>query len=195
MGRVRAAQAVVLSQARTDPRLHDIGLAAVANGASATDTLAAMRDEAVQPHWRQLGVLLADGSAALHTGASCVEHTGERIGDGCLALGNALSNDEVVSAMVAQFEQDARAALADRLIDALDAGLAAGGETDPLRSASLLVFADQAFAFADLRIDDDPAPVAILRALWREWAPKAEGYIARTLDPDNAPSSSVLEAR
>ena len=195
VGRVRAGQAVALSQACTDPRLHEVGLAAVADGKTARDAVAAMREAAVQPHWRQFSILRADGSLAFHTGDQCVAHTGEQGGQRCLALGNALRNDDVVPAMVMGFEQAEDDEFAARLLKALESGLTAGGETDPLRSASLLIYGEHSFALADLRVDDDPAPIARLRELWTEWAPKAEGYAVRILDPDNAPSSTDLEAR
>ena len=193
VGSVLAGRAVAFSQARTDPRLHAVGLDAVANGADASAAVAAMREAAVQPHWRQLGVLLADGSCAFSTGDSCLAYAGAAAGTNCLALGNAIRGAEVLDAMVTEFERTPDDTLAERLIAALEAGLDAGGEHDPLRSSSLLVYAEHAFPYAGLRVDDSETPISDLGALWRAWAPKADGYTARTLDPDNAPDSSTLE--
>lgn len=195
VGQARAGLAVALSQARTDPRLHGIGLDAVANGADAAQAAAAMGDAAVQPRWRQLGILLANGTGAFSTGASCFPYAGGRVGTHCLALGNGICGSEVLAAMADGFEHTPADPLADRLLDALAAGLEAGGEYEPLRSSSLLVHAEHPVPWTDLRVDDSVAPIVDLRALWREWAPKADGYIQRALDPGIAPDSSILEAR
>ena len=74
--------------------------------------------------------------------------------------------------------------LAERLLRALEAGLAAGGEVAPLRSAAVLVAGRQPFPLVDLRVDLDDAPVARLRGLWDAYRPRVEEFVARALDPD-----------
>jgi uncharacterized Ntn-hydrolase superfamily protein len=184
---------VVFSQARTDPRLHQVGLDSYAETGDPDAALGAMQAAAVSPHWRQLGLLDRAGRARHFTGASCLPVCGGAAGNGCLALGNYLGSDEVLPAMLAGFES-AGGPLAVRLMAGLAAGFANGGERDPLQSAALLVFADQAFAYADLRIDKSSTPIADLEALWQDWAPKADAYVIRTLDPDAAPPSHEIEA-
>ncbi|SME92673.1 Uncharacterized conserved protein, Ntn-hydrolase superfamily [Tistlia consotensis] len=192
VGRV-GRDCVVLSQARTDPRLHAVGIAAHAAGGDAAAALAAMQAAATAPHWRQLGVLERSGAAAHVTGASCLPSCGGLVGRDCLALGNYLASDAVLPAMVEAFETTA-GPLAERLIAGLAAGLAAGGELDPLQSAALLVYGGPDFAYADLRIDKSATPVAELALLWQDWKPKADAYVVRTLDPDSAPPSREVEA-
>lgn len=183
---------VVLSQARTDPRLHQIGLDAHVRTGDPDATLAAMQAAATSLHWRQLGVLDRNGTARHFTGASCLPSCGGLAGRNCLALGNYLAGDGVLPAMVGAFETTA-GPLAERLIAGLAAGLAAGGELDPLQSSALLVFGDDAFAYADLRIDKSTTPIADLELLWQDWAPKAEPYRVRALDPDSALPSREVE--
>jgi uncharacterized Ntn-hydrolase superfamily protein len=77
--------------------------------------------------------------------------------------------------------------LADRLITALEAGLAAGGEDGPVRSAGVLVADRQSWPVVDLRVDWHEQPIAALRTLWTEYAPQLEAYVLRALDPDAAP--------
>lgn len=182
---------VVFSQARTDPRLHAVGLAALIAGADAEGAVAAMAGAATSVHWRQLGALTPSGAAHL-TGKACLDHSGGVAGQGCLALGNYLGSAEVLPAMVRGFET-AEGALEDRLIAGMLAGQAAGSENDPLQSAALYVPGDAGIADADLRVDRSRDPLGELKILWQDWAPKAAPYRVRALDPDAAPPSSELE--
>lgn len=183
---------VVFSQARTDPTLHGVGLAAHAQSGNPETALWAMRDAAVAVHWRQLGVLDRSGKAAHYTGASCLPTCGATVGKDCLAIGNYLTNAKVLPAMTAGFEET-EGPLAARLIAALEAGLAAGGELDPLQSAALLVYGEHDFAYADLRVDKSATPIEHLNDLWKDWEPKADSYVIRTLDPDAAVPSFLVE--
>ena len=183
---------VVFSQARTDPRLHRVGLRAFENGADAAGVLEAMRGAAHAPHWRQLGVLTMEGEALHHTGKSCLDHTGGLAGTDCLALGNFLGGAEVLPEMVRGFET-ATGTLEQRLLAGMLAGEAAGSERDPLQSASLVVMDPHELKDTDLRIDDSKTPLQDLAALYAAWAPKADAYKLRAIDPDSAPSSSVVE--
>jgi uncharacterized Ntn-hydrolase superfamily protein len=183
---------VVFSQARTDPRLHTPGLEAFARTGNVDIALQAMKDAASSPHWRQLGILARGGDAAHFTGESCLPSCGGLVGAGCLALGNFLGSDRVLPAMVDAAADDG-APLAERLIRALQAGLAAGGENDPLQSASLQVLGEDGLFEADLRVDKSVVPLDHLAELWSDWAPKAAAYRTRALTPDAAPPSSEVE--
>jgi len=183
---------VVFSQARTDPRLHSAGLRAFEAGHDAPAILAAMQAAGHALHWRQLGVLTMVGAGLHHTGDSCLEHTGGLTGQDCLAIGNFLGSSEVLAQMVHGFEA-ADGPLEERLMAGMLAGEAAGSERDPLQSASLAVIAMDGIKDSDLRIDDSRQPLQDLLALCRAWAPKSGAYRLRALDPDSAPSSSVVE--
>jgi uncharacterized Ntn-hydrolase superfamily protein len=77
------------------------------------------------------------------------------------------------------------APLAERLMHALEEGLAAGGEHGPVRSAHLVVMEHESFPLVDLRVDWHDEPIAALRALWNRYAPQTNEYVLRALDPDN----------
>ena len=183
---------VVFSQARTDPRLHAVGLAAWAETQSAKAALEAMRDAAVAPHWRQLGVLPFEGESLHLTGESCLPHCGGVTGAHSLALGNFLGSAEVLPDMIVAFEGGA-GSLAERLVAALKAGEAAGSERDPLQSAAVVVLGSQGLRDVDLRVDAAADPLTSLSELLADWLPKAPAYRLRALDPDAAPSSSSVE--
>ncbi|MXN17800.1 DUF1028 domain-containing protein [Pseudooceanicola sp. GBMRC 2024] len=182
---------VVFSQCRTDPRLHQPGLAAFAAGRDAEGIVGAMVEAATAPHWRQFGALTMTG-AAHYTGASCLDHTGGATGTDCLAVGNFLGAAQVLPAMVAGFEA-ATGALETRLLAGMLAGEAAGSERDPLQSAAVIVVEPDGLKHTDLRIDDSRTPLQDLDQLLQAWLPKAAPYLLRARDPDSAPSSSVVE--
>ena len=184
----------VLSQARSDPTLGALGLARLAAGRSATQTLADMI--AATPHaaWRQLAVLDAAGRLAEFTGEKVAPPKGAAVGKDAVAIGNAVANDGVVAAILAGFEARRDAPLADRLIAGLEAGLDAGGELEPLRSAALrIALPGVPFTPIDLRVDLSETPIAELRRYWKLWAPMADGYVERALRPDNAPATADIE--
>jgi len=83
--------------------------------------------------------------------------------------------------------------LADRLLNALQAGADAGGENDPLQSGAIRVLGADDLVDTDIRVDKSTAPLSELRDLLRDWAPKAAAYRVRALTPDEAPPSSQVE--
>ena len=121
---------------------------------------------------RQLGVVAADGSAVAHTGADCLAWAGHRVGPGCAVQGNILAGEAVVVEMERAF-LETTGALEERLVAALEAGQAAGGDSRGQQSAAVLVERRGAAAetregldrACDLRVDDHPEPIAELRRL------------------------------
>ena len=101
------------------------------------------------------------------------------------AIGNILATAQVPPAMLRAFQADPNALLADRLLQALEAGLAAGGENGPVRSAHLIVVEHESFPLVDLRVDWHDTPIAELRALWNRYATESSDYLLRALDPDS----------
>ncbi|HUA50511.1 MAG TPA: DUF1028 domain-containing protein [Candidatus Sulfotelmatobacter sp.] len=182
----RAGAGAVLTQNRTDPRLGPRGLDLLASGCTAEDALAAL--VASTPHigWRQLAVMDTAGRTAAYTGDRVKPHLGARHAQDCIAIGNILANDHVIPAMTEAFAVATAAPLAARLVGALEAGLAAGGEHAPVRSAALLVVATESFPVVDLRVDAADHPIAALAQLWREYQPWSDEFVLRAVDPDRA---------
>ena len=177
----------VLTQHRTDPRLGPRGLDLLRSGCSAEEVVAALVASTPHHKWRQIAVMDRAGRTAHFHGtrvkpALCVAH-----GKDVVAIGNILANESIAAAMVAAFEASADQPLAERLLRGLEAGEAAGGEHGDLTSASLLVMAEYIFPYVDLRVDKSRTPLSDLRTLWTEYAPLADGFVQRALDPDAAP--------
>jgi uncharacterized Ntn-hydrolase superfamily protein len=180
---------VVLTQHRTDPRLGPRGLALLRSGCSAQETIDALAASTPHAAWRQLGVLDATGRGGVFSGNRTRPESSEAVNENACAIGNILANARVPAAMLRRFQAQPSAPLAERLMCALEEGLAAGGETAPVRSAHLVVVERESFPLVDLRVDWDDQPIAALRALWNRYAPEMGAFVLRALDPDNPFSS------
>jgi uncharacterized Ntn-hydrolase superfamily protein len=162
----------IATQSWANPRYGPEGLALLREGLSAEDAvdrLTAADDGRAQ---RQLGIVDGDGRAASYTGEECHAWAGHRTGDGFAAQGNILVSADTVDALAETFEAGRGKALAERLLDSLDAAQAAGGDSRGQQSAALLVVGpDQGYAglsdvLVDLRVDDAERPLTELRRLF-----------------------------
>ena len=201
VGHVAAGVGAVLTQHRTDPRLGPRGLALLRSGCGAAETVAALVASTAEARWRQLAVIDETAETAAFHGCEVVTTSAEQHGPGCVAIGNMLATREIGPAMVAAFGVDASLPLAERLVRALEAADHAGGETAATRSAVVLVALDPGMHLVDLRVDNDPEPLAALRALWDAYHPWTDDLRMRALDPDRArgvpeaPASPHVEGR
>ncbi len=186
----RAGVGAILTQNRTDPLLGPRGLDRLAQGDTPTQVIDALVRDNATIGWRQLAVINRQGDTAYYHGNKITSIHNAAQGDGVCAVGNILRNDTVPQAMVATFSRQPDAHLAERLLQALEAGLAAGGELKQVKSAALLVVHEQDFPLVDLRVELDPQPLVALRFLWELYQPQAETYVQRAIDPDNVPPES-----
>ncbi len=187
----RAGVGAVASQNVTDPRLGPRTLRLMAEGATAAEAVAVVARTTDHADYRQVLAVDRLGGVAIHSGAQALGTWAEARGTDCAAGGNLLADAGVPAAMVAGFERTA-GHLGDRLIAALRAGLAAGGEAGPVHSAGLLVMHDQDWPLVELRCDwTEACPIAALEDAWRVYRPQMEAYVTRALDPTSAPSYGV----
>jgi uncharacterized Ntn-hydrolase superfamily protein len=181
-----AGVGAALTQNRTDPRLGPIMLGHLRSGRAPEAILGDLAKADANLKWRQLALIDKDGRGAFFNGAKITSIAKGRVGRDCVAAGNILRTTQVVDAMVESFEQNEAQPLAERLMRAIEAGLAAGGELKQLKSAGLLVVHKESFPFVDLRVDLSPRPLEELRFLWELYQPAAEDYVVRAVDPDKA---------
>ena len=121
---------------------------------------------------RQLGVVTADGRSASHTGTECLKWAGHRVGDGYAVQGNILAGEAVVTEMERAFLESS-GSLAERLVAALEAGQAAGGDSRGQQSSAVVVEKVGAAGesregldrVCELRVEDHPEPIVELRRL------------------------------
>jgi uncharacterized Ntn-hydrolase superfamily protein len=179
----RAGVGAVCSQSTTDPRLRESLLDAMAAGQAAPDAVAAVTGHAEHIAYRQLAVVDAAGGSASYSGELALGEPADVHAPGAAAAGNLLADPGVPAAMLAAFQDRPRASLGDRLIAAIQAGLAAGGEVSPVRSAGLIIADSVPWPVTDLRVDWHDDPVGQLAGLWQLWQPQAESYVRRALRP------------
>jgi len=187
---VRAGVGAVASQNVTDPALGPLILDQLAAGLAAPQALGTITKGRAHIDFRQLLVIDRAGQTAIHSGSQVLGLWGEAHGTDCAAGGNLLARDTIPATMVAAFEA-ATGPLAERLLLALEAGLAAGGEAGPVRSAGLKVADRLSWPLVDLRIDWADDPIGMLRNAWETYAPQMAAYVQRAEDPTAAPSYGV----
>jgi uncharacterized Ntn-hydrolase superfamily protein len=189
---LRSGIGAVVSQNVTDPALGGKILDLMARGQSAKSALAATLEGTRFAPFRQLIVVGSSDLPATYTGAYGLGLHAAEIGPSAAAAGNLLANSGVPQAMLHAFSSS-REHFAARLLQALRAGRAQGGENGPIHSAGLAVVrADVSWPIVDLRIDWlERDPVEALAYLWELYAPQIEDYVNRALDPTRAPSFGV----
>ncbi len=155
----------IATQARVNTDLGRHGLALLEHGVPITVALRALLDGDPDREIRQVHGLDAT-RAFLHTGTGCVGWCGHLEGADCTVAGNMLAGPRVVEAMVEAFGASRQQELPERLLRALEAGQAAGGDRRGKQSAALLVVSDEPRLCHNLRVDDHAEPVAELRRLY-----------------------------
>ena len=183
----KAGVGAVLTQHRTDPQLGPRGLALLADGHSAQQVIDALQQDNPTIGWRQLAVIDRSGATAYYHGNRIGSIHAAAQGDAVCAIGNIIRHAAIPQAMVEAFGAHPEAPLAERLLQGLEAGLAAGGELKQVKSAALLVVHTQSFPLVDLRVDLHPQPLVELRFLWELYGPQVDLYVKRALDPDSVP--------
>jgi uncharacterized Ntn-hydrolase superfamily protein len=159
------------TQALANLRYGPDGMALLREGASAEEVVRRLTDADEGRNDRQLGVVDRDGEAATYTGSSCLEWAGGVTGNGYAAQGNILVSEETVTALAETFETSA-GPLAERLLEALGAAQAAGGDRRGQQSAALLVvrkdggYLGMSDVLVDLRVDDHSAPIEELTRIY-----------------------------
>jgi uncharacterized Ntn-hydrolase superfamily protein len=187
----RAHVGVVATQNITDPGLGDLGLTLLAQGFGARAVLEQLCRATPHTGYRQLAVLDAHGNTAYFTGEHTLGLHAMHEGEGAIACGNLLANTGVPKAMIDRFAATRDAPLAERLLRALRAGLDAGGEAGPVKSAGLYVVDRFVWPVADLRVDWHDDPISELENVWSVYAPQMNDYISRAVDPSQAPGYGV----
>jgi uncharacterized Ntn-hydrolase superfamily protein len=159
-----AGVGAVATQAMANYNYGPHGLELMARGKTAGETVEGLTFADEDREHRQVGVVDARGRAATFTGSECFEWAGGVTGEYYAAQGNILVGDETVEAMARTYTET-QGDLATRLLAALDAGQAAGGDSRGKQSAALLVvregggYGGDNDRVVDLRVDDHPDPI------------------------------------
>lgn len=188
---LRAGVGAVASQNVTLPALGPQILDLLEAGAEPATALDQALARNGYSQYRQVAVLDGQGRSALFSGSQALGLHQALAGEQCVAAGNLLATPQVIEALISTFEQTP-GPLAERLLAAMHAALAAGGEAGPVHSAALKVVGDLTWPMVDLRVDwAEQDPIGELDRLWRAYAPQMQDYLTRALDPTAAPSYGV----
>ncbi|GLU47883.1 DUF1028 domain-containing protein [Nocardiopsis ansamitocini] len=187
---LRDSVGAVASQNITDPRLGAVLLDRLAAGQSPREALDSVVGSEPSAEYRQLTVVDASGAAATFSGGRTLGVHAEASGPHCAAAGNMLSDPGVPAAMCDAFDS-AAGELEERLLAALAAGLAAGGEAGPVYSAGLATVSANGWRDTDLRVDWQENPIEALGGLLEIWLPQRDDYVRRGLEPAAAPGYGV----
>ena len=187
----QAGVGAVASQNVTDPTLGPLGLELMGQGLSAPDALELIRQNGAFIEYRQVLMVDAMGRTAIHSGPNALGIWSEAQAENVASGGNLLADSGVPQAIVDGFLA-AEGHLGDRLIAAMRAGLAAGGEAGPVHSAGMKIVDKVSWPVADLRCDwTEDCPIEAIATAWDIYKPQLDAYIQRALDPREAPSYGV----
>lgn len=187
----RAGVGAVASQNVTDPTLGPLALDLMQSGMGAADAIERVRAQGKFIEYRQVLAVDKHGVTAIHSGPNSLGIWTQAEGKDVASGGNMLANDGVPQAVVDGFLASS-GHLGDRLIAAMQAGLAAGGEAGPLHSAGMLLVDKVAWPVADLRCDwTEDCPISAISNLWDIYKPQLDAYVQRAIDPREAPSYGV----
>jgi len=187
----RAGVGAVASQNVTDPTLGPLALDLMQGGMSAAEAIAEVRRRGKFIEYRQVLAVDRNGETAIHSGPNSLGIWTQAQARDVASGGNLLANDGVPQAIVDGFLASS-GHLGDRLIAAMRAGLAAGGEAGPVHSAGLKIVDKVSWPVADLRCDwTEDCPIEAVATAWEVYKPQLDAYIQRALDPRQAPSYGV----
>jgi len=153
------------TQALMNPHYGPQGLAMLRDGVAAPEVVKRLIAPDEGREQRQVHVIDSAGRIGQHTGRQCVDWCGAVSGDGYSVAGNMLANDRVVRETAKAFQGNTNA-FAERLIVALEAGQAAGGDKRGKQSAALLIYSTEEYPELSLRVDDHTEPLVELRRLY-----------------------------
>lgn len=187
----RSGVGAVASQNVTDPSLGPLALDLMERGLNATDAVAQLRAQGRFMDYRQVLAVDARGLTAIHSGPNSLGIWTQAQAENVASGGNMLASDSVPQAIVDGY-LSAHGHIGDRLIAAMRAGLAAGGEAGPVHSAGLKIVDQVSWPVADLRCDwTESCPIEAIAQLWDIYQPQLKAYLQRAIDPREAPSYGV----
>lgn len=193
----RRGVGAISTQALMNPLYGPAGLDLLAAGQTAAQALSVLIAGDAGRDQRQVHLLPAAGPAAVHTGAACVDWCGHRVAEDFSVAGNMLAGEQVIAATADAFVASAGLPLAERMLAAMAAGEAAGGDKRGKQSASLRIHGDEDYAELDLRVDDHAEPILELQRLYQVSLERFQPFVsclAGRHDPVGVIERPVIEA-
>ena len=186
------------TQALMNPLYGPEGMQLLVMGRSPAQVVDALTSGDPGREHRQLHILPAQGRPAAWTGASCIDWCGHQAGEDFSVAGNMLAGPQVVAATARAFLDTKGLTLAERLLAALAAGEAAGGDKRGKQAAALRIHGDEDYPQLDIRVDDHEEPVLELQRLYRKSLERYQPFmacLAGRRDPVGITDRALIEAR
>jgi uncharacterized Ntn-hydrolase superfamily protein len=174
----RRAVGALSTQALMNPLYGPAGLDQLAAGLSAQDTVNHLTNADEGRAQRQLHVLPASGRPAAHTGSACVDWCGHLLFDDFSVAGNMLAGPAVIEATAQAYRDAQGKPLAERLLAAMAAGEAAGGDKRGKQAAALRIHGDEDYPALDIRVDDHDEPIVELHRLYEKSLERYQPFMA-----------------
>jgi uncharacterized Ntn-hydrolase superfamily protein len=193
----RSGIGAVATQALVNPMYARAALDALAQGVPPARILEQVTAADEGRAHRQLHLIGSHGRGAAYTGASCVDWCGHTAGENFSVAGNMLAGPQVIDATAHAWGANHKLPFADRLITALAAGEAQGGDKRGKQAAALLVYTTEDYPALDLRVDDAAEPLQELRRLYEKSLERYQPFTAclpSRLRPAGITNRSVIEA-
>ena len=166
------------TQALMNPLYGSAGLAQLAAGQTAQEVVNHLTNADAGRAQRQLHVLPATGEPAAHTGSACVDWCGHLLFPNFSVAGNMLAGPAVLESTAQAFRDTQGQPLAERLLAAMAAGEAAGGDKRGKQAAALRIHGDEDYPQLDLRVDDHEQPLPELERLYRKSLERYQPFLA-----------------
>ncbi len=187
----QAGVGAVASQNITDPQLGTRALTLMEAGASAAQAIDVLRNSSAFIEYRQVLAVGRNGETSIYSGPNTLGSWAEAKATNVASGGNLLASKQVPQAIVDGF-LGAQGHIGDRLIAAMRAGVAEGGEEGPVHSAGMKIVDKVAWPVAELRCDwSEDCPIENIATAWDIYKPQLDAYLQRALDPREAPSYGV----
>ncbi len=194
---IRSGVGAVATQALVNPLYGRAALDALAQGLPPLRVIErVIAGDEGRAH-RQLHLIDADGKSAAHTGSACVEWCGHTAGDGFSVAGNMLAGPQVLEATAHAYRSHAALPFPERLIAALAAGDAAGGDKRGKQAAALLIHTTEDYPALDIRVDDHAEPIGELQRLYARSLERYQPFTAclpSRRSPAGITDRAVIEA-
>ena len=174
----RTGAGALATQALVNPGFGPTGLDLLAQGVSPVRAVESLVANDPGRDVRQVHLVDTEGRAAAYTGSQCVEWCGHSIGREYSVAGNMLAGPQVLEATAGAYAANVHLPFAERLLAALEAGEAAGGDKRGKQAAALRIVTTEVYPLLDLRVDDDEEPIKELRRLYEKSFERFQPFVA-----------------
>jgi len=174
----RSGVGALSTQALVNPLYGKEGLDFLEKGFSPSRALEELLKKDEGRDHRQVHLINSRNEIAAHTGKACIDWCGHLAGDGCSVAGNMLTGPDVLERTLETYLREKKLSFPERLLTAMEAGEAAGGDKRGKQGAALRIHTTEDYAFLDLRVDDHEEPLRELRRLYEKSLERFQPFAA-----------------